>query len=39
MPPKESDAYENQGYGGDPDEQPPQPDKGYGEAAGGAGDW
>ncbi|KAL7948879.1 hypothetical protein V8C42DRAFT_312580 [Trichoderma barbatum] len=39
MPPKESDAFENHAYGGEANEQPPQPDDGYGEAAGGGGDW
>lgn len=39
MPPKESDAYEGHGYGGEAEEQPPQADDGYAEAAGGGDDW
>ncbi|KAL7823208.1 hypothetical protein V8C26DRAFT_425318 [Trichoderma gracile] len=45
LPPKESDAYESQGYGG-ADEQPQQPDTGYGSGNvdsyaddAGGGDW
>ncbi|KAL7801179.1 hypothetical protein V8C43DRAFT_273502 [Trichoderma afarasin] len=37
MPPKESDAYEGQAYGGEAEEQPQQLDDGYGEADGGGG--
>lgn len=35
MPPKDSDAYEGQAYGGEAEEQPQQPDDGYGEVDGG----
>lgn len=39
LPPKDSEAFETHAYG-DADEQPPQPDDGHGEdAGGGGGDW